>query len=122
MNKKLEAAAKESAKHYFLNVANTTKHRTDDGLSFRDDYVPSITATWNTYDYAFKSGASYGRKEALMEAIEICDNNLGKYPVDIFRPLRSNEENVSIDRISAQMARHILILIRKELEQLLSKE
>ena len=69
MNKKLEAAAKESAKHYFLNVANTTKHRTDDGLSFRDDYVPSITATWNTYDYAFKSGAAYGRKEALMEAI-----------------------------------------------------
>ena len=118
MNKKLEAAAKESAKHYFLNVANTTKHRTDDGLSFRDDYVPSITATWNTYDYAFIAGAEW----ALREAIEICNEKLKNYAVDIFRPLRSNEENVSIDRISAQMARHILILIRKELEQLLSKD
>jgi len=65
MNKKLEAAAKESAKHYFLNVANTTKHRTDDGLSFRDDYVPSITATWNTYDYAFIAGAEWALREAI---------------------------------------------------------
>jgi len=104
MNKKLEAAANEYCKKQNLMW----------------DFVNDLTN--KDAVKSFIAGASYGRKEALIEAIEICNNNLGKYPVDIFRPLRSNEENVSIDRISAQMARHILILIRKELEQLLSKE
>ena len=111
MNKKLEAAAINHAESNNLPLKSQwdKSNRYDTLMRYEvRDYVED----------AFIAGAEF----ALKEAIEICNNNLGKYPVDIFRPLRSNEENVSIDRISAQMARHILILIRKELEQLLSKE
>lgn len=65
---------------------------------------------------SFKAGYLKG----VEKAIEISNNYLAKYSVDIFRPYDIYTETVSIDRVSAQMARHILILVRKELEQLLS--
>lgn len=69
---------------------------------------------------AYHYGYNDGYLKGVEKAIEISNNYLAKYSVDIFRPYDIYTETVSIDRVSAQMARHILILVRKELEQLLS--
>ena len=74
-------------------------------------------------ELSYKAGYLEGRQDALRECLEIIKSVRSRYPIDIFPQFKdATEENVSVDRISAQMARHLCNKLLIDFQTLMQQE
>ena len=79
-----------------------------------------IDTNWFTLSYdSFINGAIHGYLKASDDVVKYLQEYKEAYSEEIFAPIRKDElDPISRDRISAQMARHILDTSMREIQEL----